>query len=251
MSAYSIRPSKLRCASNDGTDDGIRWKRRCASIEGATPRVDCRSRSAISSRAGTASKGRAALRVRYGLPSPLRRLQRWSVIGRPANPYPHLFAPLDLGFTTLHNRVLMGSMHTGLEERAIPQARGFLCRACAGRRRPDRHRRHRARTSRAGSKPCASSSPCRWHVARAPPGHRRGARRGGRIGMQILHAGRYGYHPLVGVASALKSPISPFTPRALTTRGIDGRSRDYARCAQLAQRRGLRWRRDHGLARAI
>jgi 2,4-dienoyl-CoA reductase (NADPH2) len=153
--------------------------------------------------------------------------------------YPNLFAPLDLGFTTLKNRVMMGSMHTGLEDRFYHYGKlaAFY--------------RERARGG-AGLIVTGGISPNRqgWllpfggtlNVAGDLPNHRKVTRavheEGGKILLQILHAGRYGYQPLVVSASNLKSPISPFRPRALSERGIESTIAAYVRCARLAQRAG-------------
>ena len=153
--------------------------------------------------------------------------------------YPHLLAPLDLGFTTLKNRVVMGSMHTGLEDRFFHYAKlaeYFRARAKGG----------------VGLIVTGGISPNRqgWLL---PFGgtmntvgdifnHRRVTKavheEGGKIVMQILHSGRYGYQPLVVSASAIKSPISMFKPRALTERGIQSTINAYVRSATLAQRAG-------------
>ena len=153
--------------------------------------------------------------------------------------YSHLLAPLDLGFTTLRNRVIMGSMHTGLEDRFYnyPKLAAFF--------------RERAKGG-VGLIVTGGISPNRsgWLLPFGGtlnswfdlPNHRRLTQavheEGGKIAMQILHAGRYGYQPLVVSASAVKSPISMFRPRALTESGILGTIRDYVRCAKLAQRAG-------------
>lgn len=153
--------------------------------------------------------------------------------------YPHLLAPLDLGFTTLRNRVLMGSMHTGLEDRAknYPKlARYFAERAAGG----------------VGLIVTGGIAPNRigWLAPFAGKMTRRGEikrhtlvtdavhREDGKIAMQILHAGRYGYHPLAVAPSALKSPISPFKPHALSTRGVEGQIKDFVRCATYAREAG-------------
>jgi 2,4-dienoyl-CoA reductase (NADPH2) len=153
--------------------------------------------------------------------------------------YPHLLAPLDLGFTTLRNRVIMGSMHTGLEDRFFnfgklaafyrERARGGVGLIVTGGFSPNR----------AGwLLPFGGTLNFKADVFN----HRRltGAvhEEGGKIVMQILHAGRYGYQPLVVSASAQKSPISPFKPRALTEAGFEATIRDYARCARLARDAG-------------
>jgi 2,4-dienoyl-CoA reductase (NADPH2) len=154
-------------------------------------------------------------------------------------PYPNLLAPLDLGFVTLPNRVLMGSMHTGLEDRArdydklaayfAERARGGAGLMVTGGIAPNF----------AGSlAPFASELAWRWQVAR----HRKVTRavhtEGGRICMQILHAGRYAYQPFSVAPSRIKSPITPFTPRALTTRGVEKQIGDFVRCAELARDAG-------------
>ena len=153
-------------------------------------------------------------------------------------------SPLDLGLTTLRNRVVMGSMHTGLEDRAkdLPEAGRVLRRARPRRRRPDRHRRLRAQLAR-----LAAAVRLRDDHAgagrRAPRRHRRGARRTtARSRMQILHAGRYGYHPFsVGASrsevadhavqaaarcrprrSTGPSTTSPRRPRSPAQAGYDG-----------------------------
>ena len=154
-------------------------------------------------------------------------------------PYRFLLAELDLGFTTLRNRVVMGSMHMGMEDRFwnYPKLAAYF--------------RERARGG-AGLIITGGISPNRQGWLRPFGGtlnsvfdlrnHRllTGAvhAEGGKIALQILHAGRYGYQPFVVSASALKSPISKFKPRALTLAGVAKTVRDYARCARLAQRAG-------------
>jgi len=156
-----------------------------------------------------------------------------------AERYPHLLEPLDLGFVTLRNRVLMGSMHTGLEDRArdYPKLAAYFAERAAGGVglivtggiAP---------TIRGWLAPFASSLIFPWQVGR----HRKVTRavhaEGGRICMQILHAGRYGYHPLSVAPSAVQSPINPFKPRALTPRGIERQIRGFVRAARLAQKAG-------------
>ncbi|MFC3460145.1 MULTISPECIES: NADPH-dependent 2,4-dienoyl-CoA reductase [Massilia] len=153
--------------------------------------------------------------------------------------YPHLLQPLDLGFTTLKNRVMMGSMHTGLEDRFYNYGKlaAFYRERAAGG---------------VGLIVTGGISPNRqgWLLPMGGtlnflgdvPNHRRVTRavheEGGKILLQILHAGRYGYQPFVVSASATKSPISPFKPRALTERGIEATIRAYARCAKLAKMAG-------------
>ncbi len=155
------------------------------------------------------------------------------------SPYPHLLAPLDLGFTTLRNRTLMGSMHTGLEEEKNgfermaafygERARGGAGLIVTGGFAPNLA----GRVYHFGSQLSFS-----WQVGK----HRliTGAvhAEGGKIALQILHTGRYGYHPLNVAPSKLRAPINRFTPRALTRWGIRKTIGDYARCARLAQKAG-------------
>jgi 2,4-dienoyl-CoA reductase (NADPH2) len=154
-------------------------------------------------------------------------------------PYPHLLAPLDLGFTTLRNRVIMGSMHTGLEDRFYhygklaafyrERARGGVGLIVTGGISPNRQ---------GWLLPFGGT----MNFAGDALNHRKVTRavheEGGKIVMQILHAGRYGYQPLVVSASPIKSPISPFKPRALSEAGIEATIADYARCASLAKLAG-------------
>jgi 2,4-dienoyl-CoA reductase (NADPH2) len=153
--------------------------------------------------------------------------------------YPNLFAPLDLGFTTLPNRVLMGSMHTGLEDRArdfdklaayfAERARGGVGLMVTGGFAP---------SITGWLTPFASRLSMPWQVAP----HRKVTRavhaEGGRICLQILHAGRYAYHPLSVAPSRVKSPITPFTPRALSARGVERTINDFVNCARKAQDAG-------------
>jgi len=153
--------------------------------------------------------------------------------------YPHLLAPLDLGFTTLRNRVLMGSMHTNLEEAKggfaklaafyAERARGGVGLIVTGGIAPN---------LRGRLTPFGSQLSWPWQVGK----HRKVTEAvhaaGGKIALQILHGGRYSYHPLSVAPSAVKSPITPFKPRALSARAVRGTIRDYARCAALAQKAG-------------
>ncbi|KPQ05516.1 MAG: 2,4-dienoyl-CoA reductase (NADPH2) FadH [Rhodobacteraceae bacterium HLUCCA12] len=154
------------------------------------------------------------------------------------SPYPHLLSPLDLGFTTLPNRVLMGSMHTGLEERGdwervatyyaerarggaglivtggmAPNPEGAVFAGAAGLFTDQDIANHRLLTGRV-------------HDA------------GGKIAMQILNAGRYAYVKDCVSASAIKSPISPFVPRELDEEGIEKQLDDYATAAARAHEAG-------------
>ncbi|MFD5177502.1 FAD-dependent oxidoreductase [Nocardia sp. NPDC058379] len=150
--------------------------------------------------------------------------------------YPHLFEPLDLGHTTLRNRVVMGSMHTGLEDRAwdtnklaayfAERARGGVGLIITGGYAPNRT----GWLAPFGGKLTTKSEAYR---------HRRITKavhaEGGKIAIQILHAGRYSYMPTSVSASAIKSAINPFKPRALSAKGIENTIDDYARCAELAK----------------
>lgn len=153
--------------------------------------------------------------------------------------YPHLLTPLELGFTTLRNRVLMGSMHTNLEEAKhgftklaafyAERAKGGVGLIVTGGIAPN---------LRGRLTPFGSQLSWPWQVAK----HRKVTaavhQAGGKIALQILHGGRYSYHPLSVAPSAVKSPITPFKPRALSDRGVRATIRDYARCAVLAKRAG-------------
>ena len=153
--------------------------------------------------------------------------------------YPHLLAPLDLGFTTLRNRVIMGSMHTGLEDRFFnygklaafyrERAKGGVGLIVTGGISPNRQ---------GWLLPFGGTMNFVGDVFN----HRRVTRavheEGGKILMQILHSGRYGYQPFVVSASNVKSPISKFKPKALTEAGIEATIKDYARCAKLAKMAG-------------
>ncbi|ABX49578.1 FAD-dependent oxidoreductase [Shewanella baltica] len=153
--------------------------------------------------------------------------------------FPHLLEPLDLGFTQLKNRVLMGSMHTGLEEEKggfeklaafyKERALGGVGLIVTGGISPNLR-------GRLTPHACQLSFP--WQVGK----HRvvtqavHGA--GGKICMQILHAGRYGYHPFSQAPSKIKSPITPFTPSAMSSRQVRSTIKDYASSAALAKKAG-------------
>ena len=153
--------------------------------------------------------------------------------------YPHLLQPLDLGFTTLKNRVLMGSMHTGLEERPggfermavyfaerahggvglmvtggiAPNEEGGVYKGAAKLSTPEEAAQHRIVTEAV-------------HEA------------GGKICLQILHAGRYAYSPNLVAPSAIQAPITPFKPKELDAAGIEQQIADFVNCAQMAQQAG-------------
>ena len=153
--------------------------------------------------------------------------------------YPHLLAPLTVGGLTLRNRAVMGSMHTGLEDRAkhLPElaayfaerARGGAGLIVTGGYSPN---------VRGWLLPFGSMMTRRRHA----DGHRQVTdavhAEGGAILLQLLHAGRYGYTPLNVSASATKSPITPFKASALSTRAVERTIDDYVDAARLARRAG-------------
>ncbi|SEQ15345.1 NADPH-dependent 2,4-dienoyl-CoA reductase [Thalassovita taeanensis] len=152
--------------------------------------------------------------------------------------YPHLLAPLDLGHITLKNRVLMGSMHTGLEETKdwnrvaefyAARARGGVGLIVTGGIGPNRE---------GGPLPGAAGMMTDTDVANHRIVTERVHQAGGRIAMQILHAGRYAYSPECVSASPVKSPISPFPPKELDEEGIEKQIADIANSAALAQKAG-------------
>jgi 2,4-dienoyl-CoA reductase (NADPH2) len=161
--------------------------------------------------------------------------------------YPHLLSPLDLGHTTLKNRVVMGSMHTKLEDRSkdlpklaayfaeraaggvglmvtggyAPNWRGWLLPFGSTMTNAGQAAKHRTVTDAV-------------HSA-APEG---AGEPGAKILMQVLHAGRYGYHPFSVGASSKKSPITPFKPRAMSTKEVDQTATDFAKASALAKKAG-------------
>ncbi len=153
--------------------------------------------------------------------------------------YPHLLKPLDLGFTTLRNRVLMGSMHTGLEDRKkhfprlaayfAERARGGVGLMVTGGFAPN----IAGWLSPLGSQ-LSSKASARAHKPITRAVHDEG----GKIALQILHAGRYGYSPFSVSASKVKSPITPFAPRELSASGVEKQIKAYAHCAALAREAG-------------
>ena len=153
--------------------------------------------------------------------------------------YPSLFAPLDLGFTQLKNRVLMGSMHTGLEEH--PDGAERLAAFYA-----ERARHGVALIVTGGIAPSSSgvamAGGAVLNDASQLPHHRIVTeavhREGGKIALQILHTGRYSYQPHPVAPSALQAPINRFKPHALTHDEILGLIDDFARCAALAREAG-------------
>ncbi|MFT6795415.1 MAG: 2,4-dienoyl-CoA reductase (NADPH2) [Maribacter sp.] len=153
--------------------------------------------------------------------------------------YPHIFEPLDLGFTTLKNRILMGSMHTGLEEEKnglekiatyyAERAEGGVGLIVSGGIAPNVQGWTGPFSARMSSKKHAKHHKVITDAVHAA---------GGKICMQILHAGRYGYHPFAVAPSAIKSPISPFKPFKLKQSGIQRTVRDFVNSAKLAKLAG-------------
>ena len=150
--------------------------------------------------------------------------------------YPHLLAPLDLGFTTLRNRTLMGSMHTGLEEKPggfERMAAYFAERAHGGV----------GMMVTGGIAPNVEggvySGAAKLTTAEEADNHRIVTKAvheaGGKICMQILHAGRYAYSPKQVAPSAIQAPINPFKPKELDEEGIEKQIQDFVTCATLAQ----------------
>ncbi|MEU4496583.1 NADPH-dependent 2,4-dienoyl-CoA reductase [Streptomyces sp. NPDC023998] len=155
------------------------------------------------------------------------------------SPYPHLLSPLDLGFTTLPNRVLMGSMHVGLEEAEngfermaafyAERARGGVGLIVTGGIAPN----DRGRPYEGGARLTTEAEAAK-HRTVTDAVHAEG----GRIAMQILHFGRYAYHADLVAPSAVQAPISPFVPHALTDAEVEETIEDYVRAAGLAQSAG-------------
>ncbi|MGI2026022.1 FAD-dependent oxidoreductase [Endozoicomonas acroporae] len=154
-------------------------------------------------------------------------------------PYPHLLAPLDLGFTTLKNRVLMGSMHTGLEERPngferlaayfAERAAGGVGLIVTGGIAPNQE---------SGGMPGAATmktmDDVKHHQLVTDAVHKAG----GKICMQILHTGRYAYHPKCIAPSAIQAPINPFKPKELTSEEVDEQIESFVHSAALAKEAG-------------
>ncbi|UKY49748.1 NADPH-dependent 2,4-dienoyl-CoA reductase [Streptomyces inhibens] len=153
--------------------------------------------------------------------------------------YPHLMSPLDLGFTTLPNRVLMGSMHIGLEEAEngfermaafyAARARGGVGLMVTGGIAPN----EAGRPYEGGAKLTTEAEAAQHRTVTAAV-----HAAGGRIAMQILHFGRYAYHADLVAPSAIQAPISPFPPHALTDDEVEQTVEDYVRAAELAKSAG-------------
>lgn len=155
------------------------------------------------------------------------------------SPYPHLLSPLDLGFTTLPNRVLMGSMHIGLEEVEngfermaafyAERARGGVGLMVTGGIAPND-----AGCTFPGGAKMTTQAEAAQHAQVTSAVHAAG----GRIAMQILHFGRYAHHPGLVAPSAIKAPISGFTPRELTDDEVESTIEDFVTAAALARSAG-------------
>ena len=150
--------------------------------------------------------------------------------------YKHIFEPLDLGFTTLKNRILMGSMHTGLEEEKngidriatyyAERAKGGVGLIVTGGIAPN---------IQGWTGPFAARMSTEKHAKHHKKITEAVHKEGGKICMQILHSGRYGYHPFNVAPSKIKSPITPFKPFKLTQSGIKRTIRDFVNCAKLSK----------------
>jgi 2,4-dienoyl-CoA reductase (NADPH2) len=157
-----------------------------------------------------------------------------------ASPYPHLLEPLDLGFTQLRNRVLMGSMHTGLEERPQGferQAAYFKARAeggvgliVTGGIGPNTEG-----VGVQGGAVLVNDDQVAQHKLVTDAVHEVD---GAKICMQILHTGRYAYNPTLVAPSAIQAPINPFKPKELDAEGIEKQIQDFINCSLLAQKAG-------------
>ncbi len=155
------------------------------------------------------------------------------------HPYPHLLQPLDLGFTTLKNRVLMGSMHLGLEEAPngfqrmaafyAERARGGVAMIVTGGIGPNTVGAVHGHAAQ-----MTSAEDVENHKVVTSAVHAEGSK----ICMQILHTGRYAYNPQPVAPSALQAPINPFPPKELTEEDIEQQISDFVRCASLAKEAG-------------
>ncbi|RMM51274.1 2,4-dienoyl-CoA reductase [Pseudomonas amygdali pv. lachrymans] len=165
-------------------------------------------------------------------------MTRWSFAMTAAH-YPHLLAPLDLGFTTLRNRTLMGSMHTGLEERPggfermaayfAERARGGVGLMVTGGIAPNEEG-----GVYDGAAKLTNAEEAEQHRIVTRAVHEAG----GKICLQILHAGRYAYSRKQVAPSAIQAPINPFTPRELDEEGIEKQIADFVTCSTLARSAG-------------
>ncbi|MYR89116.1 NADPH-dependent 2,4-dienoyl-CoA reductase, partial [Streptomyces sp. SID685] len=155
------------------------------------------------------------------------------------NAYPHLLRPLDLGFTTLPNRVLMGSMHLGLEETEggfermaafyAERARGGVGLIVTGGIAPERRG-----ASRLDGAKLTTAAEAEQHALITEAVHREG----GRVAVQLLHVGRYAHHPELVAPSAIQAPISRHVPHALTDDEVEKTIESFVQAAGLAQAAG-------------
>lgn len=155
------------------------------------------------------------------------------------SPFSHLLAPLDLGFTQLTNRILMGSMHTGLEEEKggfeklaafyEARAKGGVGLIVTGGVSPN---------MRGRIEPLGSELSHFWHVNKHKQVTKAVHQYPTKICLQLLHTGRYAFHPFSVAPSKVKSPITPFTPKAMSIRQINSTIKDYAHAAKLAAKAG-------------
>lgn len=151
--------------------------------------------------------------------------------------YPHLLEPLDLGFTTLKNRVIMGSMHTGLEDSlhyVEDQAAFFAARASAGLMITGGYSPSFSGVVKPFGSTMTNKRQARAHRVITDAVHEKG----GKIALQLLHTGRYAYAPWNVAPSAIQAPINPFKPRELSEKAIERQISKYAKSAKLAQEAG-------------
>lgn len=153
--------------------------------------------------------------------------------------YPHIFEPLDLGFTTIKNRILMGSMHTGLEEEKngidkiatyyAERAKGGVGLIVTGGIAPN---------IQGWTGPFSARMSTKKHAKEHQKITKAVHEAGGKICMQILHAGRYGYHPFNVAPSKIKAPINPFKPFKLNKFGVKRTINDFVNCSKLSKMAG-------------
>jgi 2,4-dienoyl-CoA reductase (NADPH2) len=152
--------------------------------------------------------------------------------------FPRLLSPLDLGFTHIKNRVLMGSMHTGLEDgRDLSKLAAYFQERAAGDVGlivTGGFSPNIAGWAKPFAGTLSTSGAARRHQVVTRAVHEAG----GKIALQILHTGRYAYHPLSVAPSRLKAPITPFTPFALSARGVERQIRAFVNCAAKAREAG-------------
>ncbi len=154
-------------------------------------------------------------------------------------PYPHMLAPLDLGFVTLKNRVVMGSMHTGLEEApdGFQRLAAFYAERASG---------GAGLIVTGGIAPnengCVAQNAAKLTTEEEMHDHRIVTQTvhaaGGKIAMQILHTGRYAFHPKLVAPSAIQAPVNLFKPHALSEDEVEHQIQDFVACAVLAENAG-------------